>query len=92
MVDGDGMQQALHAKLIHLLDLAMTPGDIGSFVVDFSLALLRVLGYNHQDRVARTRMGIDFFICGTKRRTKANVCLFDAFQNVILLLVQEDKC
>ncbi|KAI0299862.1 hypothetical protein BC826DRAFT_993782 [Russula brevipes] len=36
-------------------------------------------------------MDIDFFNCGTKRRTKADVCLFDPFQNDILLLVQEDK-
>jgi hypothetical protein len=84
------MQQPLHARLIRLLDLAMTPGDLGSFVVDFSVALLKVLGYNPQDWVPRTRMDIDFFICGRKCRTEADVCLFDARQNDIVLLVQED--
>jgi hypothetical protein len=84
------MQQPLHAGFIHLLDFTMTPGDMGSCVVDFSVMLLKVLGYILRDRVPRTRMGIDLFICGRKRRTKADVCLFDARQNDIVLLIQED--
>ncbi|KAI0299861.1 hypothetical protein BC826DRAFT_906062 [Russula brevipes] len=44
IADGDSMQRALHTELIHLLDLTMNPGNFGSFVVDFIVALLEVLG------------------------------------------------
>ncbi|KAI0299842.1 hypothetical protein BC826DRAFT_966837 [Russula brevipes] len=83
VADANDMQQALHAELINLLDLTMIPGSEESSAVDFSAKLFRVLGYDYWNRVARTRMSIDLFICGEKRHTKAD--------NTILLLVQEDK-
>ncbi|KAI0299822.1 hypothetical protein BC826DRAFT_966821 [Russula brevipes] len=91
IADRRGMQQGRHAQLIYLVDYVMTHGSSKAPVLDFSVELFRVLGYNSGSRLAQRRVGIDYFICGAKRRTTADVCIFDAVQNEFLLLVQEDK-
>ncbi|KAI0299818.1 hypothetical protein BC826DRAFT_993539 [Russula brevipes] len=91
IADRRGMQQGRHAQLIYLVDYVMTHGSSKAPVLDFSAELFRVLGYNYGSRLARRRVGIDYLSCGAKRRTTADVCIFDAVQNEFLLLVQADK-
>lgn len=75
--DADATQQDNHAELITYLD----------FVVE----LFKTWGYDHRERVARTRVDLSLLICGENRHTKADVCIVDRSQNDILLLVQVDK-
>jgi len=78
--------------LLRTMDLAMavSPGE-ESAVDDFAVQLFRILCYTGRavGRVARTRKDLPFWICGEQRHVKADVCIMDAFD--ILLLVQEDK-
>lgn len=76
--------------LLRTMDLAMSPAPAEeSAVDDFAVLLLRALGYTPRGRVVRTRKDIPLIICGEARHAKTDVCIID--QNVILLLVQEDK-
>jgi hypothetical protein len=85
------MQQARHVQLICMIDYAMNPGSLGAPAIDFSVELFHVLGYNYRSRIARRRVAVDYSICGAKRRTAADVCIWDPDQNEFLLLVQQDK-
>lgn len=90
--DAEDMTSDHNAELVNLLDLAMKPApDEESAVNDFAVELLKQLGYVKRHRVARTRNGIPFYICGEWKHAKTDVCLIDRMQNDILLLIQEDK-
>ena len=76
---------------LHGLDLATTPIPAQeSAVDDFAMILFRELGYVRQGRTTRTRMNIPLLVCGEQRHVKTDVC-FIADEDIILLLVQEDK-
>ncbi|TEB23377.1 hypothetical protein FA13DRAFT_1420359 [Coprinellus micaceus] len=77
-------------SLIRNLDLAMVPATSEeSAVGDFAVVLLRALGYEPRGRTLRTRKDLPFIICGESRHAKADVCLID--EQDIVLLVQEGK-
>ncbi|OBZ73493.1 hypothetical protein A0H81_06152 [Grifola frondosa] len=82
---------ATSLALIKRLDLAgkVMEGE-ESAVDDFSLELLRALGYETERTVVRTRKTIRFLMCGQAVSSKTDVCLLDP-DTEILLLVQEDK-
>ncbi|KIL59211.1 hypothetical protein M378DRAFT_169616 [Amanita muscaria Koide BX008] len=61
-----------------------------SAVIDFAAELLRVIGYERDDTVVRTRKIIWLNMCGQTVLAKTDVCLMNAASE-ILLLVQEDK-
>jgi hypothetical protein len=77
--------------LIKRLDLAMEimEGE-ESAVDDFAAELLRVLRYETDKTVVRTRKNIRLSMCGEQVYAKTDVCVLDA-DSKILLLVQEDK-
>ena len=77
--------------LIKRLDLAMKVMDgEESAVDDFAAELLRVLGYETERTVVRTRKNIRLSMCGQQVYAKADVCILDV-DSELLLLVQEDK-
>ncbi|KAF8628618.1 hypothetical protein AX17_005953 [Amanita inopinata Kibby_2008] len=77
--------------LIKRLDLAMKilEGE-ESAVDDFAAELLRVMGYEMDQTVIRTRKSLQLLMCGENVFAKTDVCLLDA-SSEILLLIQEDK-
>ena len=77
--------------LIKRLDLAMKilEGE-ESAVDDFAAELLRVMGYERDETIVRTRKNIRLHMCGEVVHAKTDVCLLDV-SSEILLLVQEDK-
>lgn len=77
-------------KLVRYMDLAMNPipGE-ESAVDDFTMRLLRAIGYETRNRDLRSRKSIPLFICGMWMYAKTDVCVMDS--NQIMLLVQEDK-
>ncbi|KAF9053180.1 hypothetical protein BJ165DRAFT_1523902 [Panaeolus papilionaceus] len=77
--------------LMKRLDLAMRlkEGE-ESAVDDFAAELLRVMGYEGDETVVRTRKSLQLQMCGEVLFAKTDVCLMDA-SSEILLLVQEDK-
>ncbi|CAA7265480.1 unnamed protein product [Cyclocybe aegerita] len=77
-------------RLLRNLDLATTPVPAEeSAVDDFAVLLLRALGYEPRGRTLRTRKDLILLVCGENRHSKADVCLID--EEEILLLVQEDR-
>ena len=90
--DAHLMADEKNAELINLLNLAMVPGSGKSAVDDFAVVLFRAVGYLGRSRVARTRKGIPYLICGEWKHAKTDVCIVDRSQNDIVMLVQEDKC
>lgn len=72
------------------LAMAISPGE-ESAVDDFAVHLFRALGYTGRAvaRTTRTRKDLPFLVCGEERHAKADVCIMDGLE--ILLLVQEDK-
>ncbi|TFY61093.1 hypothetical protein EVJ58_g4715, partial [Rhodofomes roseus] len=79
--------------LLRTMELAMTPHcNEESAVVDFVVALFRLLGFvgRAAGRTTRTRKALPFWICGHKRHATADVCIVDD-ANIIRFLVQEDK-
>ncbi|KAK0468586.1 hypothetical protein IW261DRAFT_1372952 [Armillaria novae-zelandiae] len=76
--------------LLRYMDLAMNPVPAQeSAVDDFTIELLRTLGYARRPRVTRSRLDIPFFICGEQHHARTDVCIVDSTE--ILLLIQEDK-
>jgi hypothetical protein len=78
--------------VVNYMDLAMNPvPSEESAVDDFTMQLLRVMGYMDRalGRVLRSRKDIPLFICGEWRHAKTDVCVMDT--NGYLLLVQEDR-
>jgi hypothetical protein len=61
-----------------------------SGVDDFAAELLRVMGYERDHTIVRTRKSIRLHICGEIVPAKTDVCIMDV-SSEILLLVQEDK-
>jgi len=81
-----------NAELITLLDIAMVlTGPEESAVNDFTVKLLKALGYVWHKRVPHTCEDIPLLICGEWRHVKTDICIIDHSQNDILLLVQENK-
>lgn len=60
-----------------------------SAVDDFTTHILRTLDYDNQDRRIRTRKKIPFIMSGCRVDAKADVCVIDRAE--YLLLVQEYK-
>ena len=85
------MREDRHAQLISLLDLTMFPDEGENIVIDFTVKLLEVLGYTYRDRVARTRVNLEFLVCGEGRYAETDVCIFDQTRRETLLLVQTHK-
>jgi hypothetical protein len=82
-----------NAELIHLLDLAMSPASARqSAVNDFTVGLLRQLGYVKHNRIACTQMNIPSVVAREWRDTINDICLLDdpPYWH-ILLLIQEVK-
>jgi hypothetical protein len=83
-----------NTELIYLLDMAMYPpvsaGE--SAVNDFTVELLRQLGYVKRNRIAHTQMDIPHLVCGEWKHTRNVICLLDCLNDwEILLLIQEVK-
>ena len=89
--DGVTMREDRHAQLISLLDLTMFPDEGENIVIDFTVKLLEVLGYTYRDRVTRTRVNLEFLVCGEGRYAETDVCIFDQTRRETLLLVQTHK-
>ncbi|KAI5984686.1 hypothetical protein EDD15DRAFT_1724101 [Pisolithus albus] len=86
MEDDDSYWVALY------MDFAANPvPDEESSVVDFVRQLLHTMGYAMRAarRDLRRRKTIPFFICGEWKDAKADVCIMDGYE--VLLVVQEDK-
>ncbi|PPQ71076.1 hypothetical protein CVT25_007864 [Psilocybe cyanescens] len=90
-LEANNMQQHHNARLIKLVDLVMLRSWGESAIVDFTVELLQLTGYDHQNRLARRRIDMPLFLCGKWRHMKTDVCLMDCKQNNILLVVQGDK-
>ncbi|KAH9018551.1 hypothetical protein EDB84DRAFT_1626222 [Lactarius hengduanensis] len=88
---GKDMLSDHNAELIHLLDRAKLPVTGGSAVDDFTVELLRRLGYVKRNRVAHTQMDIPLYICQEQKHAKTLICLLDHLTNDICLLIQEDE-
>ncbi|KAH8985090.1 hypothetical protein EDB92DRAFT_2055093 [Lactarius akahatsu] len=88
---GKDMLSDHNAELIHLLDRAKQPVAGGSAVDDFTVELLRQLGYVKRNRVAHTQMDIPLHICQEQKHAKTLICLLDHLTNDICLLIQEDE-
>jgi len=91
IVDADAMQQVYNNHLVILLDCVMIPEPGETPVVDFTVKLLKVMGYLGEGRLARPRLDLPLFTCGELKHTRSDVCVVDMSQNEILLVVQEDK-
>lgn len=88
----DKMAIEANCRLLLYMDKATNPvPDEESAVIDFMVQLLNRVGYDHKDRIARTRKKIPFFLCGEWSYVKADVCLVSGNMNDVLLLVQEEK-
>src|SRR6266702_565761 len=91
-LNGEDMLLDHNAELIHLLDLAMEPVLAGETAVDdFTVELLRRLGYVKRNRIAHTQKDIPYLICGEWEHAKPDICLLNHLHNDILLIIQEDK-
>ncbi|KIM43582.1 hypothetical protein M413DRAFT_434331 [Hebeloma cylindrosporum] len=77
-------------RMIQYLDEAMvlSPGD-DSATSDFVVALLRALDFAPQGTMIRTGKNFPLQVCGEKRYAKADVCIVEGTNP--LLLVQQDK-
>jgi hypothetical protein len=86
----DAMANDANYRLLRCMDRAMNrvPAQESS-VDDFSVTLLRSLGYETRGRIIHTRLDINLLVRGETRYAKAGVCIED--DTKILLLVQEDK-
>jgi hypothetical protein len=77
--------------LIKRLGLATEIEEGGeSVVADFAVELLRVMGYEMDHTIVRTRKNIRLLMCSEFVLATTDVCLMDV-SSEILLLVQEDK-
>ena len=75
--------------LIKRLDLAMKILEGEAWGVDdFATELLRVMGYERDHTIVRTRKSIRLHMCGEIMFAKTDICIVDSSE--ILLLVQED--
>ncbi|KAH9036540.1 hypothetical protein EDB85DRAFT_1862127 [Lactarius pseudohatsudake] len=88
---GKDMLSDCNAELIHLLDRAKRNVGVGSAVDDFTVELLKRLGYVKRNRVAHTHMDVSLHICGETKHAKTLICLVDHLTNDICLLIEEDK-
>jgi len=88
--DRTTVQDVETRKLIHFLDLAMTP-KVGqeSAVDQFAYELLKRLRYDSEDKIIIIRRAFPFVICGETRQAQTDLCIVD--DNEVVLLVQEDK-
>jgi hypothetical protein len=76
--------------LIKRLDLAMKILQGEESGVDaFATELLRVMGYERDHTIVRTRKSIRLHMCGEIVFAKTDICIMDV-SSEILLLVQED--
>ena len=77
--------------LIKRLNLAMKilEGE-ESYVGEFAVEILRVMGYERDETIVHARKNIRLHMCGEFVRAKTDVCIMDV-SSEILLLVQEDK-
>jgi hypothetical protein len=77
--------------LLRLLDAAMSRmQNEESAVHDFAAELLRACGYSGRGRLIRTRKDIFFYTCGESKYARADACILND-KNEIILLVHEDK-
>ncbi|KXN65745.1 hypothetical protein CONCODRAFT_44302 [Conidiobolus coronatus NRRL 28638] len=77
-------------QFMRYLDLATHPREgEESAVDDFAAEILRLLDYDDNGRVIRTRKSIDMLMCGQETYAKTDVCIVS--EDSILLLLQEDK-
>jgi hypothetical protein len=77
--------------LLRVLEAAMYPmPNVGSAVHDFAAELFRACGYTGRGRLVRTRKEILFLTCGEFKMAKADACILNDKDDVILL-VHEDK-
>ena len=74
----------------YLLEEVMTPSEFGSAVVDFAIHLLRLLGYDKQNRIIHMRTIIPLYMCSANTHTETDVCVVDCRTRMSLLLLQED--
>ncbi|KAH9170256.1 hypothetical protein EDB89DRAFT_2190999 [Lactarius sanguifluus] len=88
---GKDMLSDHNAELIHLLDQAKRHLGVGSAVDDFTVELLKQLGYVKRNRVAHTHMDVPLRICEETKHAKTLICLVDHLTNDISLLIEEDK-
>jgi hypothetical protein len=85
------MAEDRSAELIGLLDLTKKRSFMESEVDNFTLELLKCLGYAKRPRLASTRMLTIYYIGGEWGQEETDAYIVDHTENDILLLVQEDK-
>ncbi|KAG1881176.1 hypothetical protein F4604DRAFT_467396 [Suillus subluteus] len=79
------------SELLRTMEFAMSPAPAEeSAVDDFTVLLLRALGYTKRRRVPRTRKVIPFVVCSEDRQAETDVCIIDE-NGILLLVMQEDK-
>ncbi|KAG1876418.1 hypothetical protein DFJ58DRAFT_865341 [Suillus subalutaceus] len=80
------------SELLRTMEFAMSPAPAEeSAVDDFTVLLLRALGYTKKRRVPRTRKVNPFVVCSEDRHAETDVCIIDE-NGILLLVMQEDKC
>ncbi|KAF8871639.1 hypothetical protein CPB85DRAFT_1351758 [Mucidula mucida] len=84
--DAEDMTEDRHAQLITLLDIVMGPKTDKSVIVDFAIALFRVMDYIYRERVECSRNDFYLVMCGEYRHAGTACSIIDRFQNDILLL------
>ncbi|THU95961.1 hypothetical protein K435DRAFT_966196 [Dendrothele bispora CBS 962.96] len=76
----------------YLEDAIAIPPDEESFVGDFVVVVLKLMGYaSGRRRIIHQRREISFEMCGQKVDAKMDVCVMERGALKYLLLVQEDK-
>ncbi|KZP20346.1 hypothetical protein FIBSPDRAFT_827148 [Athelia psychrophila] len=76
----------------YLEDAMTIPPNEESFVADFAVQVLKLMGFDAGRRVIHTRKEISFEMCGQRVDAKMDVCVMERGPGGrFLLLVQEDK-
>jgi len=94
-VEHEDRVQGLDAPSLSLIKRLVLATEIEeggeSAVADFVVELLRVMGYEKDHTLVRTRKSIRLLMCSEFVLATTDVCLMDVSSSEILLLVQEDK-
>ncbi|KAF8871638.1 hypothetical protein CPB85DRAFT_1445467 [Mucidula mucida] len=85
------MRQNSSVQLMTMMDLAMQPNAKETAVDDYCYKLLNMLEYPYYTRTLRRRKETSLLIAGESRYATADISLVDCADNMLILLVVEDK-
>ena len=86
----DGVANDDVYRLLHKMDHVMSVAPVEELAVsNFTMLLLRAMGYDSRGRDIRMKEVMPLTICGETRHAKSDICIVD--ENGVLLLIQEDK-